>query len=49
MITLMAYGLIASSQVVKSGGVWLGLAGVAIIGGILILGTTRRLHDIAAA
>ena len=49
VITFMAYGLIAASQVVKSGGVWLGLAGVAIIGGILIVGTSRRLRAIAAA
>jgi hypothetical protein len=48
-ITFMAYGLIAASQVVKSGGVWLGLAGVAIIGGFLIVGASRRLRAIAAA
>jgi len=45
MITLMAYVLIAASQVVKSGGVWLGLAGVAIIGGILIVGASLRLRE----
>jgi hypothetical protein len=49
VITFMAYGLIAASQVVKSGGVWLGLAGVAIIGGILIVGASRLLRAIAAA
>ncbi len=49
MITFMAYGLIAASQVAKSGGVWLGLAGVAIIGSILIVSATRRLREIAAA
>jgi hypothetical protein len=49
VITLVAYGLIAASQVVKSGGVWLGLAGVAIIGGILIVGASRLLRAIAAA
>jgi CHASE2 domain-containing sensor protein len=42
MITFMAYGLIAASQVLKSGGVWLGLAAVAIIAGMLIADTSQR-------